>query len=420
MKRFQAKRGRSKQTRERVHRGQFTFAFPNSEFRIPKSKFIFHLFSFLFLLSSFILLLPPFSLASAQTSAYVEIGIPDVADFPTISAALDVYDANGHFVSGLRAKDVMAVEDGNPRPVQKLTEFPVGAQIVVGINPGPALAVRDGNGVTRYEKAQQALTVWSQALQPEDGDDLSLVTFSGPIIAHTDPASWLASLASFQPNFRATTPNIQSLTLAVEVAGATVPQVGMKRAVLFITPHMDDLGLEATLAEIAQRAAAARVRIFVWYVDGEPNFTHPSAGFFQALATQTGGSFVAFDGRGELPDPETYFSPLRKAYTLTYESALNRAGDHTLVAEVALGETRIASLPQTFALNVQPPNPIFSAPPTQITRQPPADDPYNGEILLPTEQPLEVIFDFPDGYPRPITRVVLYVDGQPVAENTTG
>jgi hypothetical protein len=384
----------------------------------PPSSFLLPLSSFLFLLSSF--LLSPSSFVSAQTAAYAEIGAPDATKFPIITAVLDVYDANGQFVSGLKPEDVVMLEDGNQRQVQELTEFPVGAQIVVGVNPGPSFDVRDGSGVTRYQKLQQAFGIWSQSLAPETGDNLSLVTIAGPVIAHTDPASWLASLAAFQPNFRATTPNIQSLAMSVEAALAPTPQVGMKRAVLFLTPHMEALGLEATLAEIGQRAVAGRVRVFVWLVDSELNFNHPSAALFQAFAAQTGGDFAAFDGSNELPDPETYFAPLRAAYQLTYASALRTAGEHNLSAEVTIGETRVATAAQTLTLNIQPPNPILSAPPEQVTRRPPEDDPYNRDNLLPTEQPLTVIFDFPDGHPRAITSVVLYVDGQAVAKNTTG
>jgi hypothetical protein len=69
-------------------------------------------------------------------------------------------------------------------------------------------------------------------------------------------------------------------------------------------------------------------------------------------------------------------------------------------------------------VDVQPPNPIFLSPPLQITRQPPADDPY-AEELTPAQQLIEIIVEFPDGHRRDLKRTVLYVDGQVVDENTT-
>jgi hypothetical protein len=377
----------------------------------------------LFLLSSFIL--QPSSFASAQTSAYAEISVPDASAFPKVSVLLDVYDASGQFVSGLKPSAVAALEDGKPRQTQELTENPIGVQIVVGVNPGPALDVRDGEGITRYQRVQQTLGSWAEALQARQAeeteavDNLSLVTIAGPLIAHTTPEAWLASFAAFQPEFRATTPNIQSLALSLDAALASMPQAGMKRAILFITPHTEDSRLEAALNTIGKRAVESHTRIHIWLVDGEQYFSHPSALLFQSLAAQTGGGYMAYSGRETLPDPETYFAPLRHIYQLTYSSALTTSGEHKLSVDVSLGGADISSAPQTFTLNVQPPNPILTALPAQLTRSAPDDDPYNTEILIPEQQPLEIVFDFPDGHPRPIRRSALYVDGELATENTS-
>jgi hypothetical protein len=387
--------------------------------RKPSSRvrYIFHFISF-FLLSSFIL--HPSSFIHAQTSAYAEISVPDASKFPTISAWLDVYDASGQFVDGLKPSNLVALEDDNPRRVKGLTENPIGAQIVIGVNPGPALDVRDGEGITRYQRLQQTLGGWAQTRPAEDGDNLSLVTIAGPLIAHTTPEAWLASFVAFQPDFRATTPNIQSLALSLDAVLATTPQVGMKRAILFITPHMDDPKLEETLATIATRAVESHTRISVWLVDGEQYFSHSSAVLFQTLAAQTGGGYMAYSGRETLPDPETYFSPLRRVYQLTYESALTTSGEHQLSVGVTLGADKVASEPKPFTVDVQPPNPILETLPAELTRKPPLDDPYNAEVLLPEEQSLQIVFDFPDGHPRPIVRSALFVDDELVAENTSG
>lgn len=55
---------------------------------------------------------------------------------------------------------------------------------------------------------------------------------------------------------------------------------------------------------------------------------------------------------------------------------------------------------------------------SSTTRWPPADDPYNAEILEPSQQIIEIIVEFPDGHKRRLKRTTLYVDGQAVAENT--
>jgi hypothetical protein len=152
-------------------------------------------------------------------------------------------------------------------------------------------------------------------------------------------------------------------------------------------------------------------------VDSDLYFGTPSATAFKALALQTGGDYFAFSGKEVLPDPETYFSPLRHLYSLSYDSKLTSSGEHTLAVEVVTASGTIASEDRSFNLEVSPPNPILVMPPAQILRHPPEEDPYNTKILVPEEQELEIIVEFPDKHTRPLVRTTLYVDGQPAAQN---
>jgi hypothetical protein len=342
----------------------------------------------------------------------------DTSAFPGISGLLDVFDGAGAFISGLEPKTATVLEDGEPVPVQELTELAVPSQIVVAVNPGPPLDVRDGQGVSRFQRISQALTLWAQARPADLPDDISLVTIAGPIIAHASARDWQVSLSTFQPDFRATTPNLQSLSIAIDTASVQVPRAGMKRAVLFITPHMDDAGLETALQPLIQRAVQNRVRVTIWFVDTDSFFVTTSAAVFNNLALQTGGGFFAYSGSQPLPDPEAYFGPLRRVYLMKYSSAIHAGGPHTLSLQIETPAGRITSAEQTFDVNIQPPNPIFVSPPLQITRQPPPDDPFNTEVLLPGAQQIDVLVEFPDGHERSLVRTTLYVDGQIAAENT--
>ena len=75
----------------------------------------------------------------AQAQAAAILYPADVSGFPTVSAFMDVFDASGAFVSGLKPKDVNVVEDGKPLPITDLTELTIPIQIVVAVNPGTAL-----------------------------------------------------------------------------------------------------------------------------------------------------------------------------------------------------------------------------------------------------------------------------------------
>jgi hypothetical protein len=358
------------------------------------------------------------SFVHAQTAAYAEIAAIDVQDFPQVSALLDVYDANGNFLAGLRPSDLTAYEDGEPRPVDSINVLAPPAQIVVAVNPGPPLAVRDGNGISRFEKVVTALEIWVNSQPADSRDDLSLVSLSGSLINHANVSDWFVSLNSFKPDFRNSTPNLQTLAIALDTVNAATPQPGMKRAVLFITPRMDDPNIDNTIAPLISRAVDSDVRVFVWFVDAEEYNLTASANAFKSLAQQTNGSFFTFSGRESFPDPNAYFAPLRNIYSLTYTSSLTTPGEHALGIYVESPQGTIPAPNKTFSINIEPPNPIFLSPPLEITRQPPADDPYNAQALIPSEQVIEIIVEFPDGHKRELTRTSLFVDGQMVAENT--
>jgi len=373
------------------------------------------LFTFFFSIS---LLIAPQAFAYAQTAAYAEITAINAQNFPQISALVDVYDANGEFVSGLQPSNLTVYEDGQPRTVDSITESAPPVQVVVAINPGPGLAKQNSNGVKRFDFVVDALSAWANSQPPDSHDDLSLISLS-TLINHVPIRNWLVSLQSFKPDFSNSTPNLQTLDIALNTVNTQTPQPGMKRAVLLITPHMDDPNIDNTIASLINKAVESKIRVFVWFVDAEDFGVTPSANAFKALAQQTNGSFFLFSGKETFPDPNLYFAPLRHIYSITYTSALTTAGDHTLGLYIETPLGTIPALDKNFSVDVQPPNPFFVSPPLQITRQPPVEDPYNPDILNPTRQELEIIVEFPDGHQRELKRATLYVDGQVVQENTS-
>ena len=353
----------------------------------------------------------------AQSRAEADLYPADVSAFPTISSFLDVFDASGRFVSGLKPEQVTVIEDGQQLAVKSLNESVVPMQLAVAINPGSILGLNDKSGLSRIDVIHDALAKWAEALPADVPDDMSLVSINGPILAHGSARDWRVSLDTFQPDFRATTPNLQSLQVALEMVTVPPARVGMKRAVLFITPHMDDPDIAAQVQPLIDRAVQNRVRVFVWFTDTETYTATTSAAAFSALALQTGGAYFSATGTDPYPDPETYFAPLRRLYSLQYESMVKTGGAHTVSVDVRGQAGDIKSADQSFNVDLQPPNPIFVSPTLQIDRRPPADDPYNEKILLPTSQKISIIVEFPDGHKRSLVRTTLSVDGQVVAEN---
>jgi len=321
-----------------------------------RKVFLAILFATLFLASGF--------LVHAQEAARAEIIKVDPSSFPTITALLDVYDAQGKFVSAIDAANITVLEDGQPLPLSELTEQEIGAQIVVAINPGPPMALRDKLGISRYERVVEVLRLWAEARPLEPQDEISLVATTGPLLIGASPSEWHNSFVSFQPDTRAAVPSLESLSLALDILeGQQDSRAGMKYSILFLTPHLPDQSTVDELEKLAQRATTLGARVNVWLIDSDTYFVHFSATSLKSLAFQTGGDFFAYSGIETLPNPENYFAHLRHLYTLKYESKLATGGAHNLATRVQFGDLSLTSEDQSFSLDIQPPNPMLLSPP---------------------------------------------------------
>jgi len=367
------------------------------------------------------LLLGAVSPARAQEKlASAELYPVDVSTFPQVTTFLDVFDANGIFATGLKPEAVSAIEDGQPLPVDALNEISVPLQLVIAVNQGAPLDTRDpATNFSHFQRISQVLVEWAQSRPADLPDDYSIVSQAGPVINHASAADFVVGLNGFQPNFRAAVPNLQSLSIALDTVSAQTTRLGMKRAILFITPHSDERDIATALEPYVQRAVENNIHIFVWFVDAATTFTSTSAAAFNNLALQTGGSMFTYSGLERFPSPEDYFSGLRRVYTLSYTSRLQTAGEHSLSVEVKLASGALTTTPEKFNVDIQPPNPFPLATSLQITRRTPEEDLFNPDMLLPKEQEIEMIVEFPDGFERPLTRSTLYVDGVIADENTT-
>ncbi len=358
----------------------------------------------------------------AQTANTVTLDPPDTLNFPEITTSLKPFGGQRDFLHNLRVENITIIENGRPVEITALEARHPGTQFVLALSLERAFAIRDSNGISRYDKIVQSFADWADT-QPEDAsDDLSLVTADGYEIAHQDSApGWLASLTAYDTDPRTAEPSLDVLARAIDIAADPSPRPGMGRSVLFLTPAIPRESVGA-LDSLIARAQQENVSISVWLVGSPAYFTTEGAAKLASMAEQTGGDFYTYSGIETLPDIETYIEPLRHIYDLTYQSKIISPGPHQIAAQIKTGDLEITSDAQVFDLQVLPPNPIFIAPPQQIVRADRRD--FSASMneaapdYAPKTQAIEILVEFPDGYVRPLVRTSLYVDGQLVDENT--
>lgn len=374
-----------------------------------------------FFLLCFLLSLVPSS-AGAQDSARADLFPPNTDQFPIISAYLDVYDSAGNFAHNLSTQNLKIIEDGATLPISELTELQNGAQFTVAINIGPAYAIQDSNGISRYEQIQQTLNSWLEDHPLQANDDLSLLTNDGVQISHADdPDAWLSTFNSYEPNFDTAIPSLDVLASAITTTVDAVTLPVKSRGVLLITPlpNEDSLAALPSLASIAQQE---QVRVNIWMVSSRAYFESPGAVQLADLAAQTGGQLFLFSGDEILPPVDPYVEQLRYTYFLKYQSKISSGESHQIAAQIETPSLTTTSEAVGVNLSVQPPNPIFISPPLEVIRSPGVNEEIRTEQayeLLPREHPLEILIEFPDGYNRQLDRTTLIVDGEVVAENSS-
>ncbi len=379
---------------------------------------MFHRKVWLILVGFYILLIPlP---VAAQNTASAVLTSPETGDFPRIQSYLEVFNHEGGFVHNLKAEDITIFEDQKAVDVLELEQLQTGAQFVVALNLGPTFAIRDSQGISRFQTIQAALVEWATQ-HNETLDDLSFLTNDGPEYTHLEDASqWLNGFQAYQSDPRAAVPSLDVLIKAINIATDPTKRVGMGRAILLLTPPPDRAGT-ASLQSLIAMAHQEQIQIHIWMVSSQAYFTSEGASQLAALAEQTGGKFFAFSGTETLPRVDDYLEPLRYVYKLQYESKIRTSETHQIYVQINTESLDISSETQSFELNVSPPNPIFLSPPQQIFRA--NRSPLNETLsktpeYTPEIQTLKILIEFPDGKPRPIQRTTLYIDGQIADENS--
>jgi hypothetical protein len=354
--------------------------------------------------------LPGMVFAAEGSSVFVSA--PDTTNFPYNVTSLDLHAADGTFINGLTKDSISILEDGKAASITDLLEKRIGLQVTVAINAAPTFANRNTLGITRYQYLVEYLNLWADQQREITIDDLSLITNSGLYQIHLkDVTSWQTAFLSYDPVLKDSVPSPDLLGQAVDIALGYTSDSLVGKAILYITP-LPENELGTVLKDVVDRANQAKTKVFVWMITSKAQFTDPKAEELRQLAIQTGGQFVAFSGTEDMPSISSLIEPLRSIYQITYKSSLNQSGQHNLVGQVRLSDETITSLPVLFNINIQPPNPIFVNLPGQIIRSTTVTNKDQINFLAPTDQSVEILVEYPDGYERVLTQSRLLVDGE--------
>lgn len=374
-------------------------------------------FKFIFALTLILAWTTP---SAAQSGAYAELAPPSYDQFPQVTTYLDPYHGDGTFIHGLTADQITLTENGVQRPLDDFDELSPGVQLVLAINMAPPFAIQDISGQSRWGYVSNYLSDWIADNTDMESDDLSVISNDGLERTHLrDQENLLRLLDSYQPQPRETSPNLNVLAKAIDLALDPLAEEGMKRVVLFFTPPPTAEEI-AALQNLTSRAQEGNVRIFSWLISAQEAFSSPGADQLKTMAEETKGRFFAFSGSETFPDLRSQFNAMRGSYLLSYNSRITSAGPHQLAISIDRDDGNI-NVSRELSLHIQPPNPILITPPLEIERSNPQPDQPSTpiEAYTPDTQILEMIIEFPDGHPRELNETSLLVDGEIVQTHTS-
>jgi pSer/pThr/pTyr-binding forkhead associated (FHA) protein len=357
--------------------------------------------------------------ATAQAALRVQILSLDIDDFPTVSLSVSVTDQAGAFKSDLPTTSFQVLENENPLPGLVMREERVGTQQVFVINSFSGLNLRIPSGESYFDLIRDALMDWwSRRDASEFGlDDLTLITNSETLVAHSSSAARIASeLDRFEPIFSPEANSPALLVEALSIATDAPPRPGMPRHLIFITPYIYSM-VDLPLANVIARAVEAQTSIHVVFAAPAPALDFVGTEGLRQLAQETGGIFLHFDPEIGLTSITDQVLTQRELYELTYTSHTSVSGIHSVTVHVTDGNLLGVSESRSYAIDIEPPELAFIQPPSLISREP--TDPDNPiETLAPNSQTMDLLITFPDGHPRAVTSTWLVVDGEVMDQRT--
>jgi len=355
----------------------------------------------------------------AQESNRIVLSPPDIREFPSIQALLDVHGQAGNFVSGIKPGHITILENGQNIQASEVNLLRPGAQVVFIVNPGPSFAIRDSKGLSRFDYLVQHISDWAESQERNTEDDLSMLRNDAADITHIDSVErWLTALFNYKPDARNMEPNYDILSRGLEVAADPPPRTGMGRVVIFVTSLPEETA-SVGLQTMISRALENNIQVNILLVASPERFTSQGALQLKEMAAQTGGGFWGYSGLEALPDFEAILEPNRSVYLIKYRSLINSSGTHQLMMKVTLPDFDATSNEQSFDLDILPPNIAFVSPVREISRGFIAEDRNDPDDLIPKSHSIDVLIEFPDGYQRAIEQSTLYVDGVVESKNTT-
>ena len=357
-----------------------------------------------------VFLLPTLPIQAQDNQPALQITSIDNSNFPEI-----VLEYKGLHLSEDLPTDpanVEIIEDGQSITPSLLEEQYQGMHFAVAINPDSSLSIRGGDSKPYNLAIIDALKTIGP--EPENARNNRYSFFSNPeisLVETEDYTAWAALFNDFVTIPQDISASLSSLELAVSALEHS--SLTLDTVLVYVTPYLDYRVLPEFYALIEQ-AGQLGVKTQVWMIMSPRVLTSSYVTDLQTALQNIGGTFTPLTGTEIVPDPRTYMEGKGRTFTAYYQSQVRTSGEYDLQVRANFDQSpTLQSSPAILTLDVRPTRLSFINPIDTLEIL------YNNDKnFQPALLPLEVLIEFPDGYPRSILNSTLFVNGERVTTNS--
>lgn len=357
-----------------------------------------------------LILLPMHPILAQDNTSSIQITSVDNSNFPEI--VLTYKGFNLSEALPVDPTEIEIIEDGQTIVPTSLEEQYQGVHFAVALNPDSSLTIRGGDSQPYNLAMIKALK--TAGPEPENARNNRYSFFSNPevsLVETEEYAAWAANFDDFETIPQSLSSSLSSLELAVSALEHS--GLDMDTVLVYITPYLD-YRLLPEFYELVERAGKLGVETRVWIVMS-PRVVGSSYELeMQTALNSRGGTLTPLTGTETVPDPRDYMQGKGRNFKAHYQSKIRTSGEYQLQIRADLEQSpTLQSIPATLTLDIQPTKLSFINLPNTLEIL------YNNDgSFQPAQLPLEVLIEFPDGYPRSILDSTLFVNGERVSSNT--
>lgn len=365
--------------------------------------------NFLLTLVLILCFLPIQPIQAQDNPSSIQITSVDNSNFPEIVLEYKGYNIPEALPTDPAKVDI--IEDGQINTPTLVEEHYQGVHFAVALNPDSSLTVRGGDSKPYNLAIIDALKTIGP--EPENARNNRYSFFTNPevsLVETAEYAAWTANFTDFEIIPQNLSASLSSLELAISALEHSA--LSMDTILVYVTPYLDFRVLPEFYS-LVERAGRLGVETQVWIVMSARVVGSSYETEMRTTLQKSGATLTHLTGTETVPDPREYMIGKGRTFTAHYQSKIRASGEYELQVRANLAQSpTLQSTPAALSLDIQPTKLSFINPSKTLEIL------YNNDgSFQPAQLPLEVLIEFPDGYPRSILNSTLFVNGEQVANN---